>query len=569
MNCPMQKFGYLIFLITFLFSGLILSAQKRKDTTVVVRDDYKVKIANPQKYLEVPEISDTVREKLNIRYDLNSRKVPTAYEIDPIKAANIKNESISQLQRGFLKAGYGSYLTPYGEIYYNQGRSKKFGAGAHFKHLSSSGQIAKRGYAGFSNNDMDLNGKYFLKKATLSGNIDYKHHLLHYYGFDPAKESLPEYQKTDLTKNGTRQFYQLFRLNSTIGDNYPVDSQATKFNAEMDYYHFSDRAKATENAFLIRGNSSFYYKTYAFSASGYLNYFGNTNQSDTGSMTILNLFPGITFNKNLWRLKAGLNTYISSDEDNSFRVVPELDFNFHIYKDIIILNAGTDSRLKRNSWRMMIQENPFLRSDVAASNTWAPMRLYSGLRGALGSRMAFNLRASYGKIDNQYFFVNDTTSGNFNKMNVVFDNVSLTEINGELSWQQNKKIEIIAKANYLGYKMDKEQKPWHVPALRLSLSGKYNIQDKITVTPVILYLSNQFSKEISTSTDTSTGKKSFSVQSNRINGITDVNIAIDYKYTQRLGMFLYLNNILNVRYERFRDYPTQRFNLLAGVFYSF
>ncbi len=48
-----------------------------------------------------------------------------------------------------------------------------------------------------------------------------------------------------------------------------------------------------------------------------------------------------------------------------------------------------------------------------------------------------------------------------------------------------------------------------------------------------------------------------------------MNLGAEYRYTKLLGMFVQLNNIFNVRYERFKNYPTQRFNVMAGVSYTF
>jgi hypothetical protein len=544
-------------------------SQKKRDTSVVVRDQFIVKIApDPQKYHETPQISDTGSTKMDIRYDLNSRKVYTVYEIDPIKAAAIKNEPLSKLYKGYAKAGFGTYNTPYAELFYNNLRSKKFGSGVRYKHLSSSGQIADVGYAGFNHNELNLFGKYFLRKSTITGNIDYRRHMMHYYGFNtnPLDTVFKNY---DLNREAIRQHYQLVRVNAGFSDNYPVDSQAIKYKGALNYYNYTDRYESSENGLNLAGQVAFHYKSYAFDVKTKLDYFGNQAGNNSSSMTIFNLNPAINFRQEKWRLRAGLNTWFSSDSANGFRLVPEVDFDFHIYKDMIILNAGTDSRLWRNSWRNLSEENPFLASNVPLANTWAPFRWYAGLRGALGAKFAFGVKASYVQLSNQVFFVNDTSSNNLNKLTTEYLNPSLLQVDGEITWRSSDRLWLMARTTYLGYTMDEEnQKPWHTPALRLSFSGKYSLRDKIIVTPTILYLGKQFSREFTYSTD-SLGNTVPQVYARKLGGITDINLGIEYKYNKVLGMFLQLNNILNVRYQRYRDYPTQRFNLLAGIGYSF
>jgi outer membrane receptor protein involved in Fe transport len=230
------------------------------------------------------------------------------------------------------------------------------------------------------------------------------------------------------------------------------------------------------------------------------------------------------------------------------------------------LNLGTDSRINRFSYRILTEENPWLRSDVLPLNTWNPFRLYGGLRGAFSSKLAFNVQVSYTpQIENQYFFVDDTSAGNWNKLTYVTDNVSLFEVHGEITWQNSEKLKLIARTDYLGYTTDSQEKAWYVPSLRLSLSGKYNLQDKIGLELTLLTRNRQFYREFLT--DDLTGVQS--PVSKQLKGIADLNIGAEYRYTKRLGMFIRMQNILNVRYKRYLNYPTQRFMLLGGLNYLF
>jgi len=54
-----------------------------------------------------------------------------------------------------------------------------------------------------------------------------------------------------------------------------------------------------------------------------------------------------------------------------------------------------------------------------------------------------------------------------------------------------------------------------------------------------------------------------------LKGIFDANLGLEYRYTKKLSAFINFNNIGAVRYQRWEDYPTQRFNVLGGLTYSF
>jgi hypothetical protein len=344
-----------------------------------------------------------------------------------------------------------------------------------------------------------------------------------------------------------------------------VDSHATKYKVDLNYYNYSDKFKAQENAFKVAGDVSFYFKTYDFNVKGGLDIYKNQNTDWSNNMTIFNLRPQITFSQPNWRLKAAVNIYATSDTSYGFKFIPEVDFDLHLYENIIILNAGTDSRLKRITYKTLTENNPWLISEILPVNTWSPFRLYAGLRGSVSSKMAFNVRASFSpSIENQVFFVNDTNLGNLNKLTYVTDNASLFEVNGEITWQLHEKMRIVAKADFLGYTPDNELRAWHTPTLRMSYGGKYNLRDKIWINAALLTYNKQYYREYIT------GEPGV-VQpiSRELKGIADMNLGAEYRYTKLLGMFVQLNNIFNVRYERYKNYPTQRFNVMAGVSYTF
>jgi hypothetical protein len=564
----MNKFLQIILLIC----PLALFAQPGKNNDVVVTGGYTPKLVEAQKINEQPSISDTTVSRFPIKYELNSRRVTTVYEVDPIKAANVKGEPLTKLYRGYVKGGFGSYMTPYSEVFYNSIRSKKSSAGVHYKHLSSSGQINDVGYSGFSNNELNLFGKSFIKKTTLSGGIDYRRNVVHYYGFDEkiaySQDPLTNpYWAYNLERDSIKQRYQLVNINASISDNFPVDSHATKFKVDLNYYNYSDKFKAQENAFKAAGDVSFYFKTYDFNVKGGLDIYKNQNAVGSSNMTIFNLRPQITFSQPKWRLKAALNMYATSDSSYGFKLIPEVDFDLHIYENIIILNAGTDSRLKRITYKTLTENNPWLISDILPVNTWSPFRLYAGLRGSVSSKMAFNVRASFTpSIENQVFFVNDISLGNLNKLTYVTDNASLFEVNGEVTWQLHEKIRFIAKADFLGYTPDNEKKAWHTPTLRMSYGGKYNLRDKIWINAALLTFNKQYYRDFIYGEE---GVVQPITISRELKGIADMNLGVEYRYTKLLGMFVQLNNIFNVRYERFKNYPMQRFNVMAGVSYTF
>ncbi|MFN5318142.1 MAG: hypothetical protein ACK5CY_04810 [Bacteroidia bacterium] len=555
-------------IITFLMvclclgAGITLNAQPGH-TSMDIIGSYKPKIPDAQKINEQPTITDTVKEKLTIEYELFSRKVNTVYEVDPIKAANMRGELQKKLYPGYFKGGFGTYMSPYAELFYNTTRSKKQALGFHYRHFSSENDLKDYADGPFSRNSIDLNGKTFIKKSVLSGSLDYDRNVVRYYGI-PEDSLSTLWKDFDVNPDVLRQRYQLINAHAELNDLYPVDSHATKFKAAINFYNYSALDTAQENSFNTNGLGSFYYKEYDLFVGGDFSYFKNQNALGEYQISLLTLKPGIRFKKDNWRLSANVGLFSAFGDTSFFKVVPELDFDWNIYERFIVLNIGTDSRYERLSYRNLTEQNPFLDENVELRNTWKPFRVYAGLRGAISSRIGYSMRASYVQIENQHYFVNDTTYGNWNKMVVVYDNPGLFEFNGELFWQKSDKMKLSARADYMAYSADVQQRPWHIPSLRMSINGAYKIKDKIKLNAAVHTINRQFARVI---TSDSLGVPV--IRQEELKGIVDVNLGAEYRYSKRIGMFLQLNNVLNRRYFRYMNYPLQRFNALGGITLSF
>ncbi len=119
--------------------------------------------------------------------------------------------------------------------------------------------------------------------------------------------------------------------------------------------------------------------------------------------------------------------------------------------------------------------------------------------------------------------------------------------------------------DYSIWTMEKEeQQPWHKPGYELILSGVYNLKDKIILNADIFVLGKQFAKVYETDT-----AGAIFIKPKTLKGIADINLSLEYRYTKKLSAFIRFNNIGAFRYERWNNYPTQRFNLLGGVTYGF
>ena len=106
--------------------------------------------------------------------------------------------------------------------------------------------------------------------------------------------------------------------------------------------------------------------------------------------------------------------------------------------------------------------------------------------------------------------------------------------------------------------MDSLLKPWHMPEYEITLTTKYNLREKIIIGFDIFAISNRYAKDFY---NPATPIK--------LKGTIDVNLGVEYRYNKLLSAFVKFNNIGAVKYSKWNQYPTQRFNALIGLSYSF
>lgn len=549
-----------IIIFSFFISQAAVAQKNLRDTVIVdVVKSFQPTISDAFKINENPIINDSTKKIPQINYSILSSKMNTPFDIEPIKPAKMIGEPLTKLYKYLLKGGLGNYTTPYGEFFFNNTRSKDYSYGAHLKHISSLATLKNWGFMGYSENDVNLYGKKFLNKQTLTGDIDYNRNVVHGYGYDPI---LNKEFKKELTKQ------RFSYIGSSIGlMSHYADSSRINHNLNLSYYNLMDSYKARENNVKVNGVfKGFFGKEQIILTTG-IDYYHHKNVLDSADNTIIHLSPEIITGGAKWRASFGGRAFIDIYNTNKLYLYPNVYGQYNAVESIIIPYAGIDGKLKKNSFKSLSDVNPFIISTALLQNSNNSINLFAGVRGNISSDVSFNTKVTYSRMNSMAFFVSNNSTL-IDKFAVIYDDVNLVNLHGEIAFQQLEKLRISAKADYNKYTMTHELHPWYSPKFSMTLSGNYNIKNKIIARADVFIMGKQFAPTYNT---TSIGGISTSILNGGtlLKGIADINLGVEYLYTKRLSAFLNLNNIGAFRYYRWNNYPTQRFNLLGGVAYAF
>ena len=548
----LQWFFVLILILGYFAAALAQTGMK--DIELKATSEFEPTIKDAVKLGDLPEIKDTVKKIANINYAIVSTPLVSKYEVIPIDAAKMQNEPLSKLYHSLLKVGMGTYTTPYGEFWINSLRTRDVAYGIHFKHLSSSSHLKDVGYSGYSDNEGELFGKKFYKKHTLTGEFNYKRNVMHFYGYDTTENNL--------SKDYTKQRYQLFEPVVKLQSHY---TDSNKINCGCgSSYRKSDVYKVAENNVKLNTVFNTYINKERLFVAFDADYYNHKLPNDTFNDVIIKLNPYFETHGKKWMLDIGLAATLDAFSNQSsakFYFHPQLNAQFDVYESIIIPYVGVNGGLQKNSLRSLSNENPFIASTLNYKNSNTKINVFGGLKGNLSSKTSYDVKASYSIVDSMHFFIIDysNTSALDNQYQVFYDNTDLFNVSGQVKYQFKEKINFIAKGNYYMYKTKNLNRAYHKPDFDLTFSANYNIKSKIIIKADVFVIGNQFA--LTKVQDNFT----YSYESKLMKGIVDVNLGAEYRYSKMLSFFVNFNNIANTRYYRWEKYPSQRFNLMAGL----
>jgi hypothetical protein len=568
-----KKIKYVI-AITLFFAVLNNAySQKMNFEEIQVVAPYLPTISEAFKILENPSMADTTTVKTNFEYSIKPLKISTAFDVEPISPARMRGEPLAKLYKGYIKAGIGTHATPYAEIFYGSLRANEYAYGIRAKHLSSSGTIENYDYSQFSDNLLNVYGKRFYRNLTVNADLNYQRDMVHYYGF----------QRDDFTSNQSAldfidglsgdQIKQSFNIFSA-GVNYNtshLDSAKLNHSAGINYRLLSDRYDASEHKFSLGGNlgKRLPPDPLGFAETQYFKLFANADFYNYTISDIKTTRGLISLEPRLSSQYRDFNFYIGVDittqiENNTYlKFYPQAHAEANLVHDVLIAYGTFSGGMEKHDLYNTTRANPYMNTQLDMPLRFMNKKsdLTGGFKGSISSYVAYNFSISNAEIDKFAFFVNDTTQLLNNKFTIVYDNIRRFNFHAEIFTQIGERFRIRLATDYYEYSLFDEIEAWHLPTVVVTGNIKYNIQDKFILS-LDAYARN------------STYARGFDNANNpvriELEGFhVDTNIGIEYRYTRVLSIFLNFNNIQNQPLQQWYNYPTQRFNFLGGVTYSF
>jgi hypothetical protein len=399
---------------------------------------------------------------------------------------------------------------------------------------------------------------------------------LHYYGWQIPTDSVD--------RESIAQRYQHIGGDVTFSS-HKKDSAKFNYEVGLAYSHFNSKKptidslfewRAKENQVSISGSGTYRLGKELFGVDLGVRYngykYGDVGDTlntalDTGLVvnnTIINLKPHITsfMMNNRFKASIGLDLAVDVNTVTRVYVYPAIEIKYSLFNDLFIPYLGLKGGLNQTTFRSLTEQNEFVLSNVQLRNENTTIDFYGGFKGTLSKKMSFNIGASFARIKDKAFFVTDTVYSVGNKFNVIYDTLSLTTIEGSLSYQLNEKLKIDAIGRYYSYSLLNNAYAWNMPDWQAIARGSYNLFDKFLINLDLNFEGGRKALVYTMEDDVIEENLQYAKP---LGLIADINLGLEYRYNKRISAFIQLNNVASQRYNRWYNYPVQVFQVLGGI----
>lgn len=548
----------LIFIIALVCSSAHVQAQddwgndgEIEDVEIEIVKDRDITLPRVNRNFEKIAPINTGDRNENLEYFFNTMnfKIPTLdLKLRPLR---IKDQPLNKLYGNYVKAGYGNYVTPYLEAFVNSKRNEQYAYGAHFNYLNSKKGPVDDKNSGSGRMDLDLFGKAFGKKATLSGNVGYHRNNYHFYGYEPNVE---------VDEDSIKQIFNRVNVSTSLQNTDASDPLQYHLGMAYDYITDDYKAKEGEVTVTFGGN-------YTLSEDAYVQLKGDyhaIHQQDEFIDTNRNLFrlkPLVGFKVAGFDITAGFNAVYEDDtlgtsDDLHFYPLAEASYRL---SSVLEAYAGIRGNVEKQTLRQLVGSNPFLQSNQPVYHNNKTFDFYGGLRGKVASNVSYHAGLSLANYKNLHFFINDPTEQSKFVLAYDTDNVALLNIFGELTIN-TEKLRTTVRGDYWGYgEVDNSLggEAWHRPNYELSLVSTYNLYDKLLLTADFNTMGGIKAIDLNTNEEIS------------LDAALDLSLKADYLISNQVSAFISFNNIFSQDYQLLYRYPVRKLQFMAGVSYSF
>ena len=512
--------------------------------TVVITSQFAPALKQTSKinFNAATPLPDSVRPALE--YNIPVQNLSFGYKSAALKAmAENIDSNVHWDNTSYLKVGYGNYSTPYLQTGLSFGDGVTSVLNVNGKYTRSNGSLAFQDYS-----KMHLEGIGIFasrdNKNEWSANAYLDNSTQYEYGYQP--DSL-HFTKDDLKQTFTT-FGGKVGLRNKTENSFGID-----YNPSVSLDLFTDNHSGKENTFAFD-------LPVTKSITSILDF----NVALTGSVSSYRA-PGLSIDNTIYYVTPSLafktpnikivGGFTPSWDNSTFNLLPNFTVDAKINEEKFILQGGWIGYYNKTTYESLANFNPWIQQPTVLNNALVKEQ-YAGFKGSAGDHVTYNARISFLKINNQPLFVNDTITGR--SFQVVYEpSLNDIRIHGELGYTASEQFSLLAGASFNQYSgLSANEKAYGLLPIEINGALRYQVvKDILLKADAFFWDGTRYRTKV--------------LQAGKLDPAFDLNAGAEFSFLPQWKAWLQFNNILNNKYERWKQYPVLGFNMLIGVVYSF
>ena len=538
----------LLIAFSFLAAVQAVVAQDDKVTgSVDIYKDFDARLLESNKINLSPTLPpiDTTTQKQD--YIVPPRPLSIKYDSPKLRPLGMKAGKKEETYNGYAKAGGGVPTSFWGELGYYFGSGKQFDGKAWFRHHSLNAEKSVENQRFFNNDALLSANVYLSENLAVEGNIGYSYDRYHYYGYNIDTLSFSEER--------TRQDFKMIQLGGRLYNSERTDADLN-FSVAPKFYLLNDYYSNKETGFELGLTATKWFDEkhpLRVTIRPDLTTFDDTTKEKLNNIY---LQPSFTFHGDIFKIRIGGNFASNRDE---FKIFPDAEVTLRLVGNGIQIFAGAGGDLRKNTYRTMSEYNPFIHIRGFPENRGAKLRnteyrnYYAGLKGDFGF-LEYTGQLSYATANDLALFQTNFQSSGQTRFSTVYDTAKIVNVQGAVKIHPFDALTVTGTVSQnITFDMNNNDEPWGLPRLEGNVNAVLTVLEGKAKLRGGLYIAD-------------------GIWFRDIEGITrqkdalfDLSVGGNYYFSNNIGAFLDVNNILNNKRERWFNYPMVGLNFMAGI----
>ncbi len=536
----MLKFITILFFLVFWVTGFAQNEGGNK--TIDITSSFKPNLIPPKKIIPNASPLTAGSAKAPLSYDIPAQQLLFRYTPSPLKPLAYSDTSKPHEDRGYVKAGFGNFSSPFLKAAINFGNGEKTIGNLEGNYTAAKGKLP---YQQFARYGVKANTIFHLNENhSLQARGGYFAQNLYRYGYKP--DSL-KYSKDSLKLN-----YNDIHLGATAGNNR-ANEFGIYYKGTLDAHFFSDNNNGNETSLTFDLPLEKVLNDQITVEVGLKGLLSNLNLNDTSysnNLTMVRAGAKVKLSESI-SLKAAL---IPAWNNGSFSLLPYAEVESFLPGEGFVVQAGVVGSFIENTWRSLSVFNPWMGQPESLTNS-KNLEFFGAIKGNFHENWFFRLKGHYSNRKDVPLFFNDTIDGK--TFIVDFEpSMNISGLQAELVWQ---KENILSWTNRLSLTnfggLDKFEEAYGLLPVEINSSFRGKMMEKLTGKADLYMFSAPWQRVEGKSEK---GKAGF-----------DLSLGGEFDLTQNLKLWLQFNNLFNNQYQRWNQYPTLGFQAQGGVILNF